>query len=193
MNYSMAESEEITREYSIEGAIEALLFVSSAPVPIKRIAEALDISEAEVKRSLDSLEETYQKKNGLVIQKTGKRVQLVTNPTLSGIIEKFLGVEVTTTLTQASLEAMAIIAYKQPITRPEIDEIRGVNSDSVVRNLLSKGLIEEDGRLEGVGRPILYGTTPDFLNYFGLASLNELPAFQVLPRDDSNGNGVLKD
>jgi len=124
----MAESEEITRENSIEGTIEALLFVSSAPVPIKRIAEALDISEAEVKRSLDLLEETYQKNNGLVIQKTGKRVQLVTNPTLSGIIEKFLGVEVTTTLTQASLEAMAIIAYKQPITRPEIDEIRGVNT-----------------------------------------------------------------
>jgi segregation and condensation protein B len=91
------------------------------------------------------------------------------------------------------LEALAIIAYKQPITRPEIDEIRGVNSDGVVRNLLSKGLIEENGRVEGVGRPILYVTTSDFLNYFGLASLDELPTFEVLPTDEKDTKPILKD
>ena len=93
----------------------------------------------------------------------------------------------------ASLEALAIIAYKQPVTRPEIDEIRGVNSDGVVRNLLSKGLIEENGRVEGVGRPILYGTTSDFLNYFGLSSIDDLPIFEVLPTDENNAKPILKD
>ena len=80
---------------------------------------------------------------------------------MGDIIENFLGIEVKTTLSHASLEALAIVAFKQPITRPEIDEVRGVNSDGVVRNLLSKGLIEEVGRREGVGRPVLYGTTAD--------------------------------
>jgi segregation and condensation protein B len=127
------------------------------------------------------------------LQWHGNRVQLVTSSEVSPIIEKFLGIEVTTTLTQASLEALAIIAYRQPITRPQIDEIRGVNSDGVVRNLLSKGLIEEVGRDEGVGRAILYGTTSDFLSYFGISSLNELPAFEVLPAAESEGPQILKD
>ena len=99
----------------------------------------------------------------------------MTAPELSHTIENFLGLEATSTLSQAALEALAIIAYKQPITRPEVDVIRGVNSDAVMRTLLAKGLIEELGRAETAGRPIFYGTSADFLQYFGLETLDSLP------------------
>lgn len=193
MNYSMVEIEATKNEISIEGAVEVLLFISSSPVPISRIASALDTTEAKIRKALENLKETYQKNRGLIIQQTSNKVQLVSNPILSEEIEKFLGIEVTTKLSQASMEALAIIAYKQPITRPEIDEIRGVNSDGVVRNLLSKGLLEEVGRLEVAGRPILYETTSDFLSFFGLASLKDLPAFETIPGEKPNENGILKD
>ena len=91
------------------------------------------------------------------------------------------------------MEALAIVAYKQPITRPDVDEIRGVNSDGVMRNLLNKGLIQELGRAEGAGRAILYGTTPDFLQFFGISSLNELPQFEVFPVDNNGESKILKD
>jgi segregation and condensation protein B len=124
------------------------------------------------------------------------KVQLVTAPELSETIEVFLGLETTTTLSQAALEALAIIAYKQPVTRPEVDVIRGVNSDGVLRTLLSKGLIEELGRAETPGRPIYYGTSAEFLQYFGLETLDGLPFidFNAL-EDDNMDNGekeVLK-
>lgn len=189
----MLQNQEKKKEIPLENVIEALLFVSPSPVSVSRIASAMEVSESRIKEALDILQERYKKNRGLVIQRYGNKMQFVTNPELSETIEKFLGIEVTTTLSQASLEALAIIAYRQPVTRPEIDEIRGVNSDGVVRNLLSKGLIEEVGRVEGVGRPILYGTTSDFLNYFGLTSLDELPAFEVLPSNETKTNGVLKD
>ncbi|HUM68654.1 MAG TPA: SMC-Scp complex subunit ScpB, partial [Chloroflexota bacterium] len=98
-----------------------------------------------------------------------------TAPAASSAIERFLGLELTTRLSQAALETLAIIAYMQPVTRPHIDQIRGVNSDGALRSLLSKGLIEEIGRKETPGRPILYGTTPEFLQHFGLTMLEELP------------------
>jgi len=94
---------------------------------------------------------------------------------MSKTIETYLGLEATSTLSQAALETLAIIAYKQPVTRPEVDVIRGVNSDAVMRTLLSKGLVEELGRADSPGRPIYYGTSPEFLQYFGLESLDMLP------------------
>jgi len=103
----------------------------------------------------------------------------------------FLGLEATSTLSQAALETLAIIAYKQPVTRPEVDVIRGVNSDGVMRTLLSKGLIEELGRAETPGRPIYYGTSPEFMQYFGLESLDALPFidFDAL-EENINVNGA---
>jgi segregation and condensation protein B len=95
------------------------------------------------------------------------------------MIEKFLGLQATSRLSRAALETLAIIVYKQPVTRPQLDDIRGVNSDGVIKSLLSKGLIEETGRGEGPGRPIIYGTTSDFLQYFGLNSLDELPELDL--------------
>ncbi|KAA3660648.1 MAG: SMC-Scp complex subunit ScpB, partial [Chloroflexi bacterium] len=97
----------------------------------------------------------------------------------SSVIERFLGLEVTSRLSQAALEVLAIVAYLQPITRPQIDQIRGVNSDGALRTLLSKGLIEEVGRMETPGRPILYGSTPEFLQHFGLSIIEELPPLET--------------
>jgi segregation and condensation protein B len=192
-NYSMKDINDLKQEKTLPAILEALLFIAVSPISITQLSSALEESEKKITDALNALDGYYSESRGLKLQWHGKKVQLTSSPDFSRIIEDFLGVEVTTTLSQASLEALAIIAYKQPITRPEIDEIRGVNSDGVVRNLLSKGLIEENGRVEGVGRPILYVTTSDFLNYFGLASLDELPTFEVLPTDEKDTKPILKD
>ncbi len=156
--------------------IEALLFVSSGMVRVYQLAKVLDVSEREIESSLARLEEIYkQEGHGLRLMRIKTRVQLTTAPEFSKIVETFLGLETTSTLSQAALETLAIIAYKQPVTRPEVDVIRGVNSDGVLRTLLSKGVIEELGRTETPGRPILYGTSSEFLQYFGLQTLDELP------------------
>lgn len=191
-NYSMKDLTEIKSNVSLTALIEALLFISTSPVSLTQLSKGLDATEKEIKVALEELKSYYDTR-GLILQWHRNKVQLTSTPFMGDVIENFLGIEVTTTLTHASLEAMAIIAFKQPITRPEIDEIRGVNSDGVVRNLLSKGLIEEIGRREGVGRPVLYGTTTDFLSYFGLSSLKDLPSFDVLPIQEDNGQSILKD
>ncbi len=162
---------------SIPALVESVLFVSSGPVPISRLAKALEVTTAVVQNALQTLAATYQT-GGLRLQWSGDAVQLTTAPAASGVIERFLGLELTTRLSQASLEVLAIIAYMQPVTRPQIDQIRGVNSDTSLRTLLSTGLIEEVGRQETPGRPILYGTTPEFLGHFGLTMLEELPALE---------------
>ena len=158
----------------IEHLIESLLFVAEGPVSIAQIAAALNTSPKQIKRALLDLESLYQDR-GLQIQNLRGRVQLTTNPKAASSIEQFLGLESQQRLTSAALETLAIIAYRQPVTRPQIDGIRGVNSDSVIKNLIFKGLIEDIGRSEGPGRPILYGTTSSFLQHFGISSLKELP------------------
>ncbi len=161
--------------------IESILFVASGPVPITRIADTLEISRGAAEQTIRELEETYRQR-GLRLQWLGGAVQLTSAPEASSVIERFLGLEVPVSrLSSAALEVLAIIAYMQPVTRPQIDEIRGVNSDAALRTLLSKGLLEEIGRQDGPGRPILYGTTPEFMQHFGLTKLAELPP---LTRDD---------
>jgi segregation and condensation protein B len=122
----------------------------------------------------------------LRIQTHRSRVQLTTAPELAPLVETFLGLDATSKLSPASLEALSIIAYQQPVTRPQVDAIRGVNSDGVMRSLLAKNLIHESGRAEGPGRPILYGTTAEFLQHFGLASITDLPTLDLseVERDD---------
>jgi segregation and condensation protein B len=155
-----------------------MLFVASGPVSTGRLAKALEITPAAVTSLLHTLEEDYQER-GLRLQWSGSgAVQLTTAPAASPVIERFLGLELTTRLSQAALEVLAIIAYMQPITRPQVDQIRGVNSDGALRTLLSKGLIEELGRLETPGRPILYGTASEFLQHFGLSRIEELPSLK---------------
>ncbi|MCP4424897.1 MAG: SMC-Scp complex subunit ScpB, partial [Chloroflexi bacterium] len=147
-------SEAIQNELSPAALLESMLFVASGPVSMGRLAKALEITPTAVSTLLRTLAEEYQNR-GLRLQWSGNAVQLTTAPAASGVIERFLGLEVTSRLSQAALEVLAIIGYMQPITRPKVDEIRGVNSDGALRTLLSKGLIEELGRMETPGRPIL--------------------------------------
>lgn len=158
--------------------LESLLFVASGPVSPARLATALEMTPAVVQDLLRELDAEYGTR-GLRLQWSGGGlVQLTTAAEASAAVERFLGLELTTRLSQAALEVLAIVAYLQPATRPQIDQLRGVNSDGALRSLLSKGLIEEVGRLEKPGRPILYGTTPDFLQSFGLGALTEMPPLE---------------
>ena len=175
------ESTEKEVSLSIEAQIESILFVASGPVTLNRLARTLLITKAKLRKALQSLENQYIGR-GIQIQWQDESIQLTSSPESSDLIEQFLGLQVPPTrLSQAALEVLAIIAYMQPITRPQIDEIRGVNSDGALRTLLSKGLLEEVGRLEAPGRPILYGTTTEFMQYFGLNKLTDLPP---LPEPD---------
>ncbi len=160
--------------------IEALLFVAPGATTPVQIASALGISVKEVEDGIDILEAQYTSR-GLRVQRHHGRVQLTTAPESAAFVERFLGLEATSRLSRAALETLAIIAYQQPATRPEVDAIRGVSSDGVLKSLLSKGLIQETGRAEKPGRPILYSTTPDFLSHFGLNSLVELPPLTEAP------------
>ena len=165
--------------------LESLLFVADGPVPASRLAEALAVTPEATLSLLHELDGSYNGR-GLCLQWSGgDTVQLTTSPAATVVLERFLGLESTTRLSAAALEALAIIAYRQPVTRPQIDSIRGVNSDGVIRTLVSKGLLEEMGRADSPGRPILYGTTPEFLQHFGLASLKELPEIEIESRDDT--------
>lgn len=155
--------------------IEALLFAAPGLTSVEQLAQTTKLKKKEIETALVTLRAHYTDLHGIRLQEVNAQFQLVTAPEYATDIEAFLGLEVTSRLTQAALEALAIIAYKQPTTRPEIDSIRGVNSDGVVKSLLSKGLIEELGRSEAPGRPILYGVTPDFLQHFGLEGLDQLP------------------
>jgi len=155
--------------------IESILFVASAPVPITRLARTIGVTNSVIRKGLKSLDETYTNR-GIRLLRIDNTVQITTAPENSELVEAFLGIEILPSrLSQAALEVLSIIAYMQPITRPQIDEVRGVNSDGALRTLLSRGLLEEVGRMEGPGRPILYGTSPEFMQYFGLGDLAELP------------------
>jgi segregation and condensation protein B len=163
----------------LEASLEALLFVAGGPVSTQQLAAALNRKLDEVEQGLKGLGADYAQQGGLSLQWHAGRVQLTTAPHVAVLVEKFLGLEATARLSRAALETLAIIAYRQPITRPGIDAIRGVSSDGVLKSLLSKGLIQEAGRAEGPGRPILFETTTEFLQHFGLSSLGELPSFEA--------------
>ena len=178
-----------TPEQSLSAKIEAMLFVSAEPVPVAQLAAALDVTASVVERGLKELDEALLNR-GLRLQRNGGRVQLTTAPELAELIELFLGLEATTHLSRAALETLAIIAYQQPCTRPQVDAVRGVNSDGMMKSLLSKGLVQEAGRTDGPGRPILYSTTSEFLQHFGLSSILELPPLAA-PAEPDNEHSVL--
>lgn len=157
--------------------LESLLFVAGEPAPIERLASALEQSNEDIELALLLLTDNLQTR-GIRLQRHHDAVQLVTMPEAADVIEIYLGLDLTTKLSRAALETLAIIAYRQPITRPQIEAIRGVSSDGVIRTLLHRGLVQEIGRLETAGRPMLFGTTPDFLNYFGISSLEDLPPLE---------------
>ncbi len=174
-------------ELSLSVKLEALLFVAAEPVTPAQLAAALDVSPSVIERGLHELDASLTTR-GLRLQRHAGRVQLTTAPQLAELIERFLGLEATTHLSRAALETLAIIAYQQPVTRPQIDSIRGVNSDSMMKSLLNKGLILESGRTDGPGRPILYSTTPEFLQHFGLNSILEMPPLAPLAQPEEEGD-----
>jgi segregation and condensation protein B len=181
----------VNAELPLAAKIEAMLFVSAEPVPLAQLATALDVTSSVVERGLKELEDSLHGR-GLRLQRHAGRVQLTTAAELASLIERFLGLEATTHLSRAALETLAIIAYQQPVTRPQVDAIRGVNSDSMMKSLLSKGLILESGRTDGPGRPILYSTTPEFLQHFGLNSIAEFPPLAAPSEKDETHEELLK-
>ena len=182
MNGAQDGAEKTDPGLSIKAIVESLLFVASEPIPLDQLAAVLEVGADEIEAALDELGEEYASR-GLRLQQKRQRVQLVTAPEAAEYIRRFLGLELTGKLSQAALETLAIIAYRQPVTRAEIEGVRGVNSDSVLRTLINRGLIEDQGRLEQAGRPIIYGTTFEFLQEFGLSSLAQLPPLQMTETD----------
>jgi segregation and condensation protein B len=178
-------------ELSLSEKLEALLFVAPEPVTTSQLSAALDVAPSVIERGLHELEASLATR-GLRLQRNAGRVQLTTAPQLAELIERFLGLEATTHLSRAALETLAIIAYQQPVTRPQIDSIRGVNSDSMLKSLLHKGLILESGRSDGPGRPFLYSTTPEFLQHFGLNSVLEMPPLAPTEEEGENHDEMLK-
>jgi segregation and condensation protein B len=154
--------------------MESLLFVANGPVPLEQIQKTLDIPAGEIDAALLALDRIYAGR-GLRIQRKGADVQLTTSPESAPYVERFLGLQLSSKLSGAALEALAVVAYRQPVTRAQVEAVRGVNSDGVLNTLLARGLVSEVGRLEAAGRPILYGTTFEFLQYFGLKDLRQLP------------------
>jgi len=186
----------VQKKFSLPAQVEALLFVAPEPVTPHQLGMVLEITPRSVKNCLDELENQYRER-GIRLQWHNGKVQITSAPEAAQMIEIFLSLEATSALSRAALETISIIAYQQPVTRPQIDAIRGVNSDGVIRGLLSKGLIEDVGRAEGPGRPILYSATAEFLKHFGLASFDELPPLkleEILIEANENGNNnVLKE
>ncbi len=161
----------------IKGAVEALLFVASEPLETKHIAKLVDEDKKAVALALQRLEEEYAER-GIVVREAGGGYRFATSPLVRGAVEAYL-LPAKSTLSVQALETLAIVAHMQPVTKSEIEAIRGVNSDSVVSTLLDRNLIVEAGRKEVVGRPLIYKTTTLFLESFGLRSLDDLPTLEL--------------
>jgi segregation and condensation protein B len=158
----------------IRNAIECLLLARGGPVRISDLRKALDVDEAELRATLTALQVEYEGR-GLQIQEIAGGYQLCTRPEYAPVVQRLLRLDELEPLTRATLEVLAIVAYRQPVTRAEVDAIRGVQSVHHLVKLQERRLIQELGRRPGPGRPILYGTTEGFLRYFGLKDLDALP------------------
>lgn len=169
---------------AITALIEAILFVADEPVEVSQLAKVLQRSNETVYQAIQQLDQQYVSANrGLRVQEYNGKFQLVTRPIFAALIETFLNLDLTSKLSAPALETLAIVAYRQPVTRTQIEAVRGVDSSAILRSLLQRGLIQESGRLEGVGRPILYAVTERFMQHFGLIKLDELPILETTEAD----------
>jgi segregation and condensation protein B len=169
-------------ELSLLGLIEALLFVAPDAVAPAQLSTVLDLPLNEVEKLLDELDASYKRlggERGLRLMRYRGRVQLTSAPQAAELVERFLGLDMSSRLSRAALETLAVVLYRQPVTRPQVDAVRGVNSEAVLKTLLLRGLVQEIGRAEAPGRPILYSATNDCLHYFGLSSLADLPPLNL--------------
>ncbi|MFL0251545.1 SMC-Scp complex subunit ScpB [Clostridium neuense] len=172
-----------------ESIIEAVLFASGEPLKLKHISSIIECNEKYAKRVLDDMIMKYNdEKRGIKLICMNGSYQLVTKPENSSYVSKLLKTNSRQSLSQAAMETLAIIAYKQPITRIDVDEIRGVKSDRAIFTLQEKGLIKESGRLDVPGRPILYSTTDEFLKSFSIGNLEELPSLDEFLKENEEIN-----
>lgn len=163
-------------ELNLSGVIEAILFVAGEPVQIKDIQRNLNVSELDVMRAIDKLAADFEEqKRGISLHRFGGHIQLSTRAEYAPYVEQMLQPVQRQSLSNAALETLAVIAYRQPVTRLDVEMVRGVKCDYSIQSLVNKNLIEEVGRKEALGRPILYGTTDAFLSHFGLSSVSDLP------------------
>jgi len=165
----------------VAAAIESILFVSGRPLEYGELRRLLDIEDAALNEGLETLAgQLDRQERGIRLQRLGMQVQLVTAPENARYIAALLGLPMTAKLTNAALETLSVIGYRQPITRAQIEAVRGVNSDRALLSLIQHGLVAEIGRAQTVGRPALFATTPEFLQQFGLTSLDQLPQPDLL-------------
>lgn len=178
----------------LSSKIEALLFVAGDDgLSMKQLEFLTQAEEQEIEEELRAMAARYMdsETSGIMIKELAGVYQLVTKQQVADTIQRLVENPTVQSLSQASLEVLAIVAYKQPITRVEIEDLRGVKSEKALHTLAGKGLIRETGRAEGTGRAILYGTTSEFLNYFGLKNLDELPSLPEEADQDQDNDGDL--
>ena len=169
---------------NLGGRIEAILFVAGEPVRVEELAKALDVSVRQLESELTRLKDEYDfHQRGFTLKRFGHQVQLATRAIYSADVVHLLQPVQKQSLTQAAMETLAVVAYRQPVTRAEVEQIRGVKCDYSLQSLMNKELIMEVGRKEALGRPILYGTTENFLAHFGISSLEELPPMPEVPKE----------
>ena len=173
---------------NLSAIIEAILFVSGDPVRVDALAHAMNLTVGELNEALAALSDHLSLENrGIQLNRSGETVFLSINPTYAKQVEDFLQPLRKQPLSQAVLETLSIIAYRQPVTKGDIEAVRGVKCDYSVQSLLNKGFIEEQGRRETLGRPILYGTTDKFLQHFGMETLADLPKVDLAKAEGEIG------
>jgi segregation and condensation protein B len=175
-------------------ALEAILFLADEPITSSVLAQATELGRREVEALLQGLARDYESQgSGIALQQVAGGWRLVTHPSAAPYVEQFILSSRHARLTKASLEALAIVAYKQPVTRHQVSSIRGADSDGVLRALADRRLIQEVGRDDGPGRAVLFGTTAEFLERLGLASLSDLPSLAPLLGDDDHERTAVAD
>jgi segregation and condensation protein B len=166
-------------KHDIQSAIEAVLFASGIPVPVSALTEAMGITELELRPALEELMDSLHfDRRGIQIVRIEDAVQMATNPEFGDLVQMVLSPRRSRPLSQSAIETLSVIAYKQPVTRREIEDIRGVSSDYSLEVLLKRGLIREAGNADRLGRPVLFATTDEFLRCFALESLEQLPKLE---------------
>jgi len=170
---------------TLSGRIEAILFVAGEPVRVEELAKALNVTVRQVENEITKLRDEYDfHQRGFTMKRFGHQVKLATRALYAADVVHLLQPVQKQSLTQAAMETLAVIAYKQPVTRAEVEQVRGVKCDYSIQSLTKKELIMEVGRKETLGRPILYGTTENFLAHFGLSTLEDLPPMPEVPTEE---------
>ena len=175
----------MSEEGSLKGRIEAILFVAGEAVRLDELARALNLPVGQVEKALEEIKNEYDyEQRGFCLKRFGRQVQLATRALYADDVVRLLQPVQKQSLSQAAMETLAVVAYRQPVTKAEVEEIRGVKCDYSLHSLTVKNLIQEVGRKDTLGRPILYGTTEEFLSHFGLTTLEDLPPLPDAPAED---------